>query len=188
VAGGIFRIKRSVLEKVINNFKGVPYRMEKIAVIKNVTFYNDTAATIPDAAIGGINSFNGLNPMVGSCPSRRAGSPEEDNKRKKTILISGGADKNLKFAKFAKTIAKKIKRVILLPGTATPLIVSALKKYAPRVPRREVKSMDSAVKTAYKEAAPGDTILLSPGCASFGLFKNEFDRGDQFNVAVRKLK
>lgn len=160
-----FKIKKNTVEKVVKNFKGVSYRMEKIAVIKNITFYNDTAATIPDAAINNLKSFD-----------------------KKTILISGGADKNLKFTTFAKTIARKVKLIILLPGTATPLVEKELKKYAPRVKRLMVNSMDKAVKTAYKSASAGDIILLSPGCASFGLFKNEFDRGDQFNSAVRKLR
>ena len=161
----IFKLSREAIEKVFKNFKGVPYRMEKIAVIKNITFYNDTAATIPDAAINNLNSF-----------------PQ------KVILISGGADKNLKFTRFAKMISKKVKEIILLPGTATPLLIKELKKHAPKVARVEVDSMDKAVKLAYKSAEPGDIVLLSPGCASFGLFKSEFDRGDQFNAAVKKLK
>ncbi|MFH1183371.1 MAG: UDP-N-acetylmuramoyl-L-alanine--D-glutamate ligase [Candidatus Moraniibacteriota bacterium] len=173
----IFKVKQSIVNKVANNFKGVPYRMEKIAVIKNlpgrqagITFYNDTTATIPDAAIGGINTI------------------AAQGKSKIIILISGGADKNLKFEKFAKIIAKKVKKIIFLPGTATPLIEKALTRHAPHVPRDKASSMDKAVKTAYKSAESGDTILLSPGCASFGLFKNEFDRGDQFNEAVKKLE
>jgi len=161
----IFKIRKSIVEKVIKNFKGVPYRMEKIAVIRGVTFINDTTATIPDSAINNLKLFG-----------------------KKVILISGGADKNLKFASFAKKVAVKTKQTILLPGTATPLIIESLKKYAPQTPITEVGSMDKAVKTAYKKAILGDVILLSPGCASFGIFKNEFDRGDQFNEAVKKLK
>lgn len=161
----IFKINKSVIEKVAESFKGVPYRMEKIAVIKKITFINDTTATIPDAAINNLNSFE-----------------------KKVILIGGGSDKNLKFAKFAKTIAKKVKKLILLPGNATPLIAKELKKYAPKLEIVSVDSMDKAVKKAYKSASAGDVVLLSPGATSFGLFKNEFDRGDQFNKAVRKLK
>jgi len=160
----IFKIKKSVVDKVVKNFKGVPYRLEKIAAINNITFYNDTAATIPDAAINNLRSFD-----------------------KKVILISGGADKNLKFADFAKTVAEKVKKIILLPGTATPLIEKELKKRAPGLDGVEADNMDKAVKLAYKSAESGDVILLSPGCASFGLFKNEFDRGDHFNAAVRRL-
>ena len=165
VVARIFKVKDSVVKNVTKNFKGVPYRMEKIAVIKNITFYNDTAATIPDAAINNLKSFS-----------------------KKAVLISGGADKNLKFTRFAKVINKKVKTIILLPGTATPLLEKELKKHAPQVPRQEANSMDKAVKLAYKAASAGNAVLLSPGCASFGLFKNEFDRGDQFNQAVKKLK
>lgn len=183
----IFKIKPNILAKVIKNFKGVPYRMEKIAVINKIVFYNDTAATIPDAAIGGINGIGHSAPLRSAPTSASATAGEQDDSRR-VILISGGADKNLKFVDFAKTIAKKVKKVILLPGTATPLIEKALLKHAPNVIRAEAPSMDKAVKTAYKSASAGDVILLSPGCASFGLFKNEFDRGDQFNEAVSKLK
>jgi UDP-N-acetylmuramoylalanine--D-glutamate ligase len=161
----IFKIKKDILKKVIKKFRGVPYRMEKIAVIKGVTFINDTTATIPDAAISNLKSFD-----------------------KKIILIGGGSDKNLKFAKFAKAIASKVKKLIFLPGNATALIVKELKKHAPNLKMTEVGSMDKAVKTAYKSADAGDVVLLSPGATSFGLFKNEFDRGDQFNEAVKKIK
>lgn len=161
----MFKVKKNILEKVVKDFKGVPYRLEKIATVNSVTFYNDTAATIPDAAINNLKSFD-----------------------RKVILISGGADKNLKFTDFAKAVAMKAKRIILLPGTATPLIEKSLTRYAPHTTRDNAASMDKAVKKAYKSACVGDMVLLSPGCASFGLFKNEFDRGDRFNEAVRKLK
>lgn len=161
----IFKINKKTVIKEAERFKGVPYRMERVGEINNIQFFNDTAATIPDAAINNLKSFE-----------------------KKVILIIGGADKNLRFANFAKVISKKSKRVILLPGTATKLIINNLKTFAPKVPKEEVDNMDKAVKTAYKSAKAGDIVLLSPGCASFGLFKNEFDRGDQFNEAVRKLE
>lgn len=161
----VLKINKSAISKVAEDFKGVPYRMEKIRTVKKITFYNDTAATIPDAAINNLNSFD-----------------------QKVILICGGADKNLKFSDFAKIIGKKVKYLILLPGTATPLIEKALKQHAPQIKSISVDSMDKAVKSAYKSASVGDVVLLSPGCASFGLFKNEFDRGDQFNEAVKKIK
>jgi UDP-N-acetylmuramoylalanine--D-glutamate ligase len=161
----IFKVKKNTIDAVVKNFKGVPYRMEKIRTLKNVTFINDTTATIPDAAVNNLKTFS-----------------------QKVILIGGGSDKNLKFKSFAGVIAKKVKKLILLPGNATPFIVGELKKAAPNLERIEVGSMDKAVKTAYKAASAGDVVLLSPGATSFGLFKNEFDRGDQFNAAVRKLK
>lgn len=161
----ILKVKKETQDKVIKDFKGVPYRMEKVRTVKGIAFYNDTAATIPDAAINNLKSFE-----------------------KKVILISGGANKNLKFTEFAKCVARKVKKIILLPGTATPLIEKVLVQKAPGVTRVEASSMDKAVKTAYKSASIGDVVLLSPGCASFGLFKNEFDRGDQFNIAVKKLE
>ena len=164
VAGRIFKIKKKVLQKEADNFRGVPYRMEKIRVINGVTFYNDTTATIPEATIGNLKTF-----------------------KNKVILISGGSDKNLKFQKFGRIVAQKVKKVVLLPGNITSVIKEEIKKNSPQVPCKEVKNMREAVNEAYKGTEKGDVVLLSPGCTSFGLFENEFDRGDQFNREVRNL-
>jgi len=163
VAYGVFGIKKETIKKVVDNFPGVPYRMEKIEDINGIQFFNDTAATIPEAAIGNILSF-----------------------KKKPILISGGADKDLDFTKLGEVIAKNTKAVVLLPGTATPRILEVIKNNN-FSEVREVSGMSEAVNEAFKLADSKDTILLSPGCASFGIFRNEFDRGDQFNEEVKKL-
>ena len=165
VADKVFKINREKIKKTLKKFPGVPLRLEKVAIKKGIVFYNDTTATMPDATIGALESF----------------------KNQKIVLISGGADKNLKFEKMAKTIAKKVKEAILLPGSATPKIKLALDKYAPNLKYKEVTTLDRAVKLAYKKARPRGIVLLSPGCASFGLFKNEFDRGEQFNGIVKML-
>lgn len=165
VADEVFKISRKNTQKVLKKFQGVPFRMEKIATKGKIVFYNDTTATMPDATVGGLKSF----------------------KNQKIILISGGADKDLKFEKMAKAIAQKVEEVILLPGSATPKIAMALDKYALKIKYSEVSTLDKAVKLAYKKARPRGIVLLSPGCASFGLFKNEFDRGEQFNKIVKNL-
>ncbi len=165
VSGDVFKISKKTLKKTIESFKGVPYRLEKIAVVEGIEFYNDTTATIPDATIGSLQNFN-----------------------QKVILISGGSDKNLKFDEFGKEVAKKAKKVILLPGNITTVIKKSIKKYSSHLSCKEVKNMREGVLEACKNAKKGDIILLSPGCTSFGLFKNEFDRGDQFNEIVNELK
>ena len=101
---------------------------------------------------------------------------------KRIILIAGGADKNLNFSNFAKQV-KKVKQLILFKGTASSKIKRKLKKQE----YKQVNSMKQAVKQAQNKAKKGDIVLLSPGCASFGLFKHEFDRGEQFVKEVKKL-
>jgi len=101
-------------------------------------------------------------------------------KFKNIILITGGEDKNLNYGKLNKEIRKNVKHLVLLPGTATDKLKRGLKYI-------EAKSMEEAVKISAGLAKRGDTVLLSPGSASFNLFKNEFDRGKQFIEAVRKL-
>jgi len=156
------------IKKALPLLKGSPHRLEFVAEIKGVKYYNDTAATIPDAAISGLDSFE-----------------------QKTILIAGGTDKDLNFVEFAKKIPEKTKKVILLKGNATEKILDIMKKNsaAEFIDSIEVvDSMERAVLLASENAEDGDVVLLSPGAASFGLFLNEFDRGDKFREAVQKLK
>lgn len=160
-----FGIAPEKICEAIKKFKAVPHRLEFVREIDKVKYYNDTAATMPDAAIAGINSFS-----------------------KGIILIAGGADKNLEFDKLAKVIAEKVKKLILLKGEATEKLKSELKKInAEKIIDSEFDSMEKAVVRAKSLAGPGDVVLLSPGAASFGLFLNEFDRGEKFRQAVEKL-
>ena len=122
---------------------------------------------MPDAAIAGVSSFS-----------------------EPIILIAGGADKNLEFKEFAKTISEKAKRLILLKGEATEKIkkeLNSLGELSSGKIDSEFDSMEKAVVRAKNIAGPGDVILLSPGAASFGLFLNEFDRGEKFREAVGNL-
>lgn len=100
------------------------------------------------------------------------------NKINDPILIAGGKDKNLDFSKLNKILNQKIKALILLPGTASDKI-----KFRKTI---KAENMQEAVLKAKNIAQPGDVILLSPACASFGLFKHEFDRGDKFKDAIDK--
>lgn len=164
-AASVFGAAPEKICEAIKNFKGVPHRLELVREIDGVKYYNDTAATMPDAAIAGIHSFS-----------------------EPIILIAGGADKDLEFKCFAKAISDKVKRLIFLKGEATEKIKSELGNLDKmKIIDSEFDSMEKAVIRAKSVAGPGNVVLLSPGAASFGLFLNEFDRGDKFREAVGKL-
>jgi UDP-N-acetylmuramoylalanine--D-glutamate ligase len=102
------------------------------------------------------------------------------------VLIAGGADKELDFTALGAAVLaprSPVKAVVLLEGSATEKVAAAL---GPRVAGR-YGDFGAALRRAVGLATAGDTVLLSPGCASFGMFVNEFDRGDQFNSLVRAL-
>ncbi|MCH8142589.1 MAG: hypothetical protein IH908_13435 [Proteobacteria bacterium] len=100
------------------------------------------------------------------------------------ILIAGGQDKKLQYRKMAQEIRKTVNYLILLPGNASKKIKQEVAK---TVPLSFAKSMELAVGKAAQSAEKGDVVLLSPGAASFNLFQNEFDRGEQFAKAVSSL-
>ena len=128
-------------------------------MIGSVRVYNDTTATIPDATLAAIDTIPG--PWV---------------------LIAGGSDKRLDFSALARRLESDagLRGVVLLPGAGTDRLMPQLGSLAPVA----VDDMDAAVAAALDMAEPGDALLLSPACASFGLFAHEFDRGAQFIAAV----
>lgn len=158
----LLKIPDSSINKVLREFKGIEGRLELIKQSRGVKYYNDTTATTPEAAIAALKMFRNI------------------------ILIAGGADKSLNFKELAKIIAKRVKSLILLPGTATLKLRKEMEKFT--VPTFEIRSMKDAVKKAGKLAKRGDIVLLSPGCASFGLFQHEFDRGKQFQKCIEELQ
>ncbi|HCC23523.1 TPA: UDP-N-acetylmuramoyl-L-alanine--D-glutamate ligase [Candidatus Falkowbacteria bacterium] len=161
----LFGVKAAAIKQVIASFPGVAHRLEFVKTINGIDFYNDTTSTTPIAGQKALASFT-----------------------KPIYLIAGGATKKLDLTDFGRSIAKKAKLVALLDGTATDALESAITKYqkTPKIVGR-FDNLETAVKTLYAAAKPGSIILLSPGCASFGLFANEFDRGDQFKRIVKKL-
>ncbi|MBP6945131.1 UDP-N-acetylmuramoyl-L-alanine--D-glutamate ligase [Patescibacteria group bacterium] len=162
-------VKKTVIKKVLTTFTGLPNRLEEIATINGVKYINDTTATTPDATIAALNAF----------------TPSFKESRSALHLIFGGADKELEFEEIASLLKKKKPFVYLLPGTAHEKIVTTFKKA--RVSYLEVKDLADAFASIDQEKKIGDIVLLSPGCASFGLFKNEFDRGEVFVRLVRAL-
>lgn len=162
----IMEISKDNIEKSIKSFKGVPNRQEFIKEVNGVKYFNDTTATMPDAAIVAIKSF------------------KENFPKSKLTMICGGQNKGLEYHELSKEIENNIDNLVMLPGNASDIIKEYLTSYKNL---HEVKSMNDAVKTAKKLAKKGDLIFLSPGAASFNLFKNEFDRGEQFIKLVKKL-
>jgi len=150
-------ISRTALE----NFKGVPGRLELVREVGGVKIYNDTTATTPEATLAALAAV--------------------DNGERGTVLIMGGADKGLDMNALLHEIPKYAKRVIMLKGTGTDKVLEFL-------PGASVfDSLEAAVAEATQAATEGDTILFSPAFASFGMFANEYDRGDQFDAIVQGL-
>jgi len=141
-------------------FPGIAHRLETVAVKQGVRFVNDTTATIPDATLAAVESID---------------APIH--------LIVGGSDKNLDFDVFR---SLEVESIHLLTGNATSKIMRALalSNMACSGPHG---SLEQALKNALAGAEAGSAVLLSPGCASFGMFANEFDRGAQFAELVKKL-
>jgi len=166
----IYDVSNKSIVKVLSKFKGLEGRLELINTIDGVRYVNDTTATTPDACMAALNSFG----------------PRD------IVLIAGGADKELVFDQLAEVIVNKVKALILLDGTATPKLQKAIKGQLEST-GKELKiigpmdNMRQAVATAQEEANEKDIVLLSPGCASFGLFRHEFERGDKFDRAVASL-
>ncbi|MBB6482552.1 UDP-N-acetylmuramoyl-L-alanine--D-glutamate ligase [Spirochaeta isovalerica] len=155
-------LKPELIREGLSGFKGVPHRMEHFATKEGIDFYNDSAATIPEAVAAAVESFK--NPPV---------------------LITGGTDKELKFEVLGDAL-KGAKGIFLLEGSGTDKIMPVLRRNGISW-NGPYKSLKEALEEAYKIASRGDAIILSPGCTSFGMFLNEFDRGDRFRELVGDL-
>lgn len=156
----------AAVRRVAKTFKGVADRLEEIAAINGVRFVNDTTSTTPDATIAAVKALAPLSRTI--------------------HLIAGGADKELEFGELAKLLKSQKVHVTVFEGTAFAEFSKALRKAG--VAFERVGSMREAFDVHLAMAEKGDTILLSPGCASFGIFKNEFERGEQFKKLVQKLR
>jgi UDP-N-acetylmuramoylalanine--D-glutamate ligase len=148
----------------LQEFKGVKDRAEVVAEVDGVLFVNDTSATAPAAAIAALDGYPGRN----------------------IHIIAGGFDKKLELGQFGKALADRSASVLLLEGTATPLLIEAIAANGGDW-CGPFGSMQDAVEAGADRALAGDVVLLSPGCASFGLFRDEFDRGEKFREAVATL-
>jgi UDP-N-acetylmuramoylalanine--D-glutamate ligase len=156
-----------VTKKAVESFAGVSGRLELVREFGGVKYFNDTTATSPDGLFSALKALT--------------------DKKGKIVLLAGGTDANLDLSGVAKEIGKYVKALILFKGTATDYILTKLPKKV-KFPVTVVDSMPEALKQAVVCSGKGDIVLLSPGAKSFGVFKNEFDRGDQFVRGVKKIK
>lgn len=161
----VFKLNKDQIENQLAQFTPLPGRIQFINEINKITFINDTTATTPSAVIAGLQTL----------------------KDRPLVVISGGADKSLPLQELAQTLSKLPRQLILLPGSGTDRLLSEAKQDGLTLRYTPAASMDEAVKQAFNLAQPGDVVVLAPAFASFGLFKNEFDRGDKFNAAVAAL-
>ncbi len=154
------------------SFPGVPGRLEYLGEKDGVKIYNDNNSTIPEATIKGLEAVGNIDD-------------------KNVILIAGGAYKNIDPTPLAEAITKYCKQVVLLSGTGTDKLVEALNKQYSTINRTietlVVGSLEEAVKASLTHGQPGDTLLFSPGFASFGLFKNEYERNDEFVKCINDI-
>jgi len=158
----VYDLPLNIVLEVINDFRGLPHRLEFVETIKTVNFYNDSKATNIDALIKALESFEGS----------------------KINLILGGKNKKGNFAQTRSLIADKVKKVFLI-GEASDEIREALDGV---VKMEKVADLEGAVQKAYDNSSRGDIVLLSPGCASFDMFESYVERGNVFKEAVNHLK
>ncbi|WP_457641779.1 UDP-N-acetylmuramoyl-L-alanine--D-glutamate ligase [Persephonella sp.] len=157
-----YGIKFEIIKERLKTFEPLPHRMEYIETINGIQFYNDAKATTVQAVKKALQSFNG----------------------KKIVLITGGINKGGDFSVLKDELKKNVKKVFII-GKDKEQIFSMIKDYTSC---EKVDTLESAVNHAYLTAEKGDVILLSPGCASFDMFKNYKDRGDRFKNLVKELK
>lgn len=160
-------VKFEPMRSVLRTFSGLEHRLELTANINGVEYYNDSFSTTPETAVAAIKSFK---------------NPE--------ILILGGSSKNSDFTELGQVIgeADNIKAIIGI-GEEWKRIKEQIKNVRPETLIIEgADSMEKIVLAASKIAIPGDVVLLSPACASFGMFKNYKDRGKQFKDEVHRLQ
>jgi len=159
--------KIEAIKKVVFSFKGLEHRLELVKEVNGVTFYDDSFSTNPQPTLAAVASFT--EPLT---------------------LILGGSDKGLDYQEMAEKIAKtdNVKNIVLI-GDIGPKIGDELKrsKFKGVLKKLSRTSMQEIVETTYELAGPFGVVLLSPASASFGMFRDYKDRGDQFKKTVRNL-
>ena len=161
IASNISGIRKDVIRKSLSDFPGVEHRLEKVATVRGVLYVNDSKATNVDACWYALESM-----------------------KTKVVLILGGKDKGNDYSAIRDLVAEKCSALVYLGADNAKLHAF----FDPLgLPVRDTHSMRDCVDACYELAQPGETVLLSPCCASFDLFKNMEDRGEQFKDMVRKL-
>lgn len=153
------------INTVIKSFKGLEHRLEFVRELDGVKYYDDSFSTTPETAIAALRSFE-----------------------QPVVMILGGADKEIPFDTLAEEVVTRKPKHVLAIGQTGPTIAKLLQnKGYSSVTTEDLDTMNKIVEAAKKESAPGDVVLLSTGCASFGMFEDYKDRGNQFKKAVLEL-
>jgi len=152
------------IRKGVKSFKGLEHRLEFVAEVKGVKYYNDSFATTPETTIAAVKAFH-----------------------ESIILIAGGSEKGSDYTEMGKAIAGKVKTVFLIGNTAGEIKEKILVVNPNADIQEGFTDMDELMQRVKGAAKEGDVVILSPGCASFGLFENYKQRGELFKKAVRNI-
>jgi UDP-N-acetylmuramoylalanine--D-glutamate ligase len=161
IAATTLGIRKEKIREAVSNFHNLEHRMEFVATVKGVDFINDSKATNVNSTWYALESM-----------------------QKPTVLILGGVDKGNDYALVADLVKEKVKAIVCM-GTDNAKMIEFFKDKVAQI--IEVDSAKNAVNASFKLAEKGDVVLLSPACASFDLFKNYEDRGQQFKESVKAL-
>jgi len=161
MAARLLKVRKETIRESMEDFEGAPHRLERFLKIGGVQFINDSKATNINATYYALDSM-----------------------RKATVWIVGGVDKGNNYMELMPLVREKVKAIVCL-GTDNSKIIETFQNIMPIIV--ETQGAEEAVKVAHKLAEKGDNVLLSPACASFDLFENYEDRGNQFKEAIRKL-
>ncbi len=161
IAGNIAGIKKEVIRRSLSDFPGVEHRLEHVCQVRGVEYINDSKATNVDACWYALDSMN-----------------------TKVVLILGGRDKGNDYEPIKPLVKEKCSALVYLGADNTKLHQNF---DSLGIPVRDTHSMRECMDACYELAQPGETVLLSPCCASFDLFKNMEDRGEQFKECVKHL-
>ena len=161
IAGRVLDIRKPVIRESLTDFQAVEHRLEPVIKVSGINFINDSKATNVNSTWYALECME--TPVV---------------------WIAGGIDKGNDYSELFEVVKQKVKAVVCL-GKDNAKIIDAFKDKVKTI--IEAASMEEAVRSSYYLAGKGDTVLLSPACASFDLFVNYEDRGRQFKAAVRNL-
>jgi UDP-N-acetylmuramoylalanine--D-glutamate ligase len=161
IAGKVLDIRKDVIRESLTDFQGVEHRLEPVITVCGINFINDSKATNVNSTWYAIECMT-----------------------TDLVWIVGGVDKGNDYSELFEVVKKKVKAVVCL-GKDNKKIIESFKNLVPTIV--ETSSMEEAVRSSYYLAKKGDTVLLSPCCASFDLFNNYEDRGRQFKQAIRNL-
>lgn len=167
IAATLGLVKEDVIINTIQNFGGVEHRLEFVRELDGVKWYNDSIGTSPTRTIAGLNSYD-----------------------EKIVLIAGGYDKHLDYEPIAKPIVDNVSKLILMGATAGKIekaVKDELAKEGKNMPIYRCTSLQEVVDKAREVATEGEVVLFSPASASFDLFKNFEDRGNQFKSIVKRM-